>query len=96
MLHKQLAHHWQNAKSFIGGQYKRLGKMAGEFDRMAGIGRRAFAAIAPVLEDFGQGEVVKRGVKAIGGYDRIRRNVMDADSYARMRGGQLADAQIFE
>ena len=96
MLHKQLAHHWNQAKSFIGGHYRRLGKMAGDFDKLAGIGRRAFATLAPVLEDFGQGEVVKQGVKAIGAYDRMRKNVFDADSYARMRGGQIADAQIFE
>ena len=83
-------------KSFIGSHYSHATKIAGQLDGLAGIGRRAFAALTPILEDFGQGDVVRAGTRAIGGYDAARADVMQADAYARRHGNRISEARIFE
>ena len=67
----------------------------GDIDRLAGIGRRAFALAAPILDDFGQGAVVQKGMKAIGGYDSLRRGVMDANDYASTHANRINQADLF-
>ena len=93
---RQLHRHWNNVKSFVGGHYQRASKMVGQLDGLFGIGRRAFAAVAPILEDFGQGDAVQAGVRAIGGYDAARAGIMQADSYARHHGNRIAEARIID
>lgn len=93
--HKKLQNHWSRTKSFIHHGYQTLGKWAGEVERGAGIGRRLFQAIAPILDDFGQGDLVSKGVKAIQGYDDFRGRVMDIDQQARRYGKQIGDADLF-
>ena len=53
MWYKQLAHHWNKTKKFLGDRYNEGKKWAGHMDRMAGIARRGFGAIAPILDDLG-------------------------------------------
>tara|TARA_Y100001968_G_C19435580_1_gene759470 strand:- start:2507 stop:2797 length:291 start_codon:yes stop_codon:yes gene_type:complete len=96
MLHKTLAHGWNQVKSFVGGHYQRLGKFASEFDRLAGVGRKAFSLVAPILEDMGQGHAVQQGVKAVQQYDTVRKGIMDADGYARHHGRRIAEADLFD
>ena len=93
---RQLQRHWNAVKAFVGGHYTQASKIAGQLDGILGVGRRAFGAIAPILDDFGQGEAVKAGVKAFGGYDTARSSVMTADAYARRHGNRIADARIFD
>ena len=92
---KQLHQNWKRTKSFIGHAHKRVGSWLGDIDRLAGIGRRAFALAAPIMDDFGQGETVKKGMQAASGYDKIRKSVMDADSYAREHAGRIDKADLF-
>ena len=77
------------AKNFIGQGYQRLSKFAGEVDCLAGVGRRAFGFLAPILEDLGASSALTHGMKAIKGYDQIRQNVMEADQYARGHAARL-------
>ena len=84
-----LSHHFGKAKSFIGHGYQRLSKFAGEVDRLAGVGRRAFGFLAPILEDLGASSALTHGMKAINNYDQIRQNVMEADQYARANAARF-------
>ena len=92
---KQLNHHWNRTKSFIGDGYRQLGKWAADADRLAGVGRKIWSLATPALEDIGAGDVVQQGVKAIQGYDSLRKNVMDTDSRIRQHADRFAEADIF-
>ena len=92
---KQLNQNWQKTKSFIGHAHRRVGAWMGDIDRLAGIGRKAFALAAPILDDFGQGKAVQQGMKAIGGYDALRKGVMDADQYASTHASRINQADLF-
>ena len=94
MWAKAFQQHWNSTKSFIHQGYRRLGKWAGQLDQVAGIGRRAFALAAPILDDFGQSEVVGKGMQAIQGYDNIRKQVMDADGYVKGHARRIASADL--
>ena len=94
MLHK-LHHRWKRAKSFVAHGYRQLGGWAKQMDSLAGVGRKALALAAPILDDFGQGEFVKQGVQVLGGYDAIKQGLVEADQYARGHGRRIADADLF-
>ena len=98
MWHKQLKQKWNRAKSFIHHNYSRLGKMAGEFNRAADIGRRLFSAAMPAIEDYG-GErgrdFVEQGVTAFKAYDAFRGELMNADQKVRTHAGRIGEAEIF-
>ncbi len=95
MWHRALNQHWNKTKAFLGDSYRRLGKWAGEFDRAAGIGRRIFSLAAPILSDMGADEAIQSGMKAVQGYDSLRKGVMDADQYARGHASRIDSADIF-
>ncbi len=61
---------------------------------MAGVGRRIFALAAPILDDFGQSDIVGKGMQAIQGYDNLRKNVADADDYVRGHASRIASADL--
>ena len=52
-------------------------------DRAAGIGRRIFSLAAPIMSDMGADGAIQHGMKAIQGYDTLRKGIMDADTYAQ-------------
>ena len=95
MLYKQLAHHWKKTKAWMGDRYNEGKKFAGQMDRMAGLGRRAFALAAPILDDLGQGGMVAQGARAVQGYDQLRDGVMEADSRVRGHARRIASADLF-
>ena len=95
MLYKRLAQHWQKTKAWMADRYTQGKKIAGQMDRMAGLGRRAFALAAPILDDLGQGGAVAQGMKAIQGYDQLRDGVMEADSRVRGHARRIASADLF-
>ena len=95
MLYKQIAHHWNKTKAWLGDRYNEGKKFAGQMDRMAGLGRRAFALAAPILDDLGQGAAVDAGARAIQGYDQVRDGVMEADSRVRGHARRIASADLF-
>ena len=95
MLYNQLAHHWKKTKAWMGDRYNEGKKWAGQMDRMAGLGRRAFALAAPILDDLGQGQAVDAGKRAIQGYDQLRDGVMEADSRIGGHARRIASAELF-
>jgi len=95
MLYKQLAHHWQKTKAWMGDKYHQAKGWAAEMDKMAGLGRRAFALAAPVLDDLGQGDAARFGTRAIQGYDSLRDGVMEADSRVSGHARRIASADLF-
>ena len=95
MWHKALQQHWNRTKSFLGENYRRLGGWAKEMDRAAGIGRRIFSLAAPIMSDMGADEAIQHGMKAIQGYDTLRKSAMDADAYTRGHANRIASAEIF-
>ena len=64
-------------------------------DRAAGIGRRIFSLAAPIMSDMGADEAIQHGMKAIQGYDALRKSAMDADAYTRGHASRIASAEIF-
>ena len=95
MWYKQLAHHWNKTKNFLGDRYNEGKKWAGHMDRMAGIARRGLALAAPILDDLGQGGAVAQGMKAIQGYDNLRDGAMAVDSQVRGHARRIASADLF-
>ena len=79
----------------MGDRYNEGKKFAGQMDKLAGLGRRAFALAAPILDDLGQGGVVQAGMKAVQGYDEVRDGVMQADSRVRGHARRIASAELF-
>ena len=96
MWHKRLQQTWNKTKSFIHQGYSRLGKFAGDIDRGAGILRKLFSLATPMLEDAGQGDLIKKGVDVIGNYDRLKSRVSDIDQKARGYGANFDQANLFE
>ena len=72
-----------------------MGKWAGQLDQAAGIGRRIFAAAAPLLDDLGQGEAVRQGMDVVRNYDRFRGAAMEIDSNVRGHASRIGSADIF-
>ena len=64
-------------------------------DRISGIFRKGFSAVVPILDDLGQGDFVKQGMKAIQGYDQIRGQVMDVDDRVRGHASRIGSADFF-
>jgi hypothetical protein len=95
MWQKHAARHWAQTKAFLGDKYHRLGKWAGEMDRVAGVGRRVFSLAAPLLDDLGHGNVVREGMKVVQGYDQFRTAAMGVDAGIRGHGSRIAAADIF-
>ena len=96
MWHKRLNQHWNKTKSFIHQGYQKLGKWAGEVDRGAGIMRKMFSLATPMLDDFGGGDLIKKGVDVIGKYDQFKSQVSDIDQRARGYASTVDKANIFE
>ena len=94
MWYKRLGQHWNRTKSFIHQGYKQLHGWAGEVERAAGIGKRIFSTIAPILEDLGQRQAIEGGMKAIQGYDSLRQNVQDVDANVRRHASRVGNAEL--
>jgi hypothetical protein len=86
----------EKTKSFIHQGYHQLGKWAGEVDRGAGIMRKMFSLATPMLDDFGGGDIIKKGIDAIGKYDQFKSQVSDIDQRARGYASTVDKANIFE
>jgi hypothetical protein len=95
MWRKNAARNWAQTKAFLGDKYHRLGKWAGEMDRVAGVGRRIFALAAPILDDLGHNDMVTEGMKVVSGYDQFRTAAMGVDEGIRSHGSRIAAADIF-
>ena len=95
MWHKQLQQHWNKTKSFLHQGYRNLGKWAGHVERAAGIGRKVFSTIVPILDDLGQGDAVKQGMKVFQGYDQVRGQIMDIDDSIRRHASRIGSADLF-
>ena len=95
MWHKRLASRWNRTKSFLRSNYETLGKWAGHVERAAGIGRKVFSTLAPILDDLGQGDAVNQGMKAFQGYDQVRGQIMDIDDSIRKHASRIGSADLF-
>ena len=95
MWQKRLARNWNKTKAFLGDKYQTMGKWAGQLDQAAGIGRRIFAAAAPLLDDLGQGAAVRQGMDVVRNYDRLRGAAMEIDSNVRGHASRIGSADIF-
>ncbi len=82
-----LRHDCNRAEKCHADGYGHVAKWAGDVDRLAGIGRRAFSAISLILDDFGVSTT--HGVRAIKNYDQLRHGVMEADHYARGHAARI-------
>ena len=58
--------------------------------------RKIFSLATPMLDDFGGGDIIKKGVDAIGKYDQFKSRVSDIDQKARGYASNVDQANIFE
>ena len=49
-----------------------------------------------MLDDFGGGDIIKKGIDAIGKYDQFKSQVSDIDQRARGYASNVDKANIFE
>ncbi len=96
MWNKQLKQHWNRAKSFIHQGYSHLGGWAKEFNKAAGIGKRIFSLATPMLEDIGQGNVVRHGAEVIGQYENLKSRAQEVDTRIRGHASRFDNANIFD
>ena len=72
-------------KSFLQGGYARAHKFASGFDRFVDVGRRVYGAIAPHLGT----AVNQSAMKALGGYDDLKRRAIDVDTQGQQVVGRI-------
>ncbi len=89
---KQIGHAWHQTKKFVRGTFHEGKKWAQTIDGYAQLFRRGLSAAAPMLQDLGAGDALGAGVKALGSYDSVRKQVMDVEEKGREHVGRIARA----
>ena len=89
---KQIGNAWKQTRGFLKSTYHEGKKWASTIDQYAQLFRRGLSAAAPMLQDFGAGEAIGSGVKALQSYDTVRKQVMDVDEKGREHYGRIARA----
>ena len=89
---KQIGHAWHQTKKFVRGTFHEGKKWAQTIDGYAQLFRKGLSAAAPMLQDLGAGDALGAGVKALGSYDSVRKQVVDVDERGREHVGRIARA----
>jgi hypothetical protein len=80
-----IRHGFGQMKSFLQGGYARAHKFASGLDRFVDVSRRAYGVLAPYL-----GNAANQGaMKALGGYDDLKRRAIDVDTQGQQVVGRL-------
>ena len=87
---KQIGHAWSQTRKLFKNTYHEGRKWAHTIDGYAQLFRRGLSAAAPMLQDLGAGDALGAGVKALGSYDSVRKQVMDVDERGREHVGRIA------
>ena len=74
---RDVAHHVNRAKNFLGNAYHHTRNFLGDVDQGVRTFKQIYGAIAPVLESYGVNPANKHVMKALTGYDNIRNNVLE-------------------
>jgi hypothetical protein len=77
ITNRQVAHHFNKAKDFLGNAYNHTRNFLGGLDQGVRTFKQVYGAIAPVLESYGVNPGSKTVMKALSGYDTIRGHVME-------------------
>ena len=77
MSRRDVAHHFNRAKNFLGNAYHQTRNFLGDVDHGVRTFKQIYGASAPVLESYGVNPANKHVMKALNGYDSIRNNVME-------------------
>ena len=93
---KNLNNAWNSTKSFIHQGYRHAKGWAKEMDRGAGIMKNIFSLASPILQDFGQDDLIKQGIGAFGQYNQLKNKVTDIDKQVSGYGKTIDQANIFE
>ena len=89
---KQIGRAWTQTRKFFKDTYHEGRKWAHTIDGYAQLFRRGLSAAAPMLQDLGASEALGAGVKALGSYDSVRKQVMDVDERGREHVGRISRA----
>ena len=89
---KQIGHAWSQTRKLFKNTYHEGRKWAHTIDGYAQLFRRGLSAAVPMLQDLGAGDALGAGVKALGSYDSVRKQVMDVDERGREHVGRIARA----
>ena len=74
---RDVAHHFNKAKNFLGNAYHHTRNCLGDVDHGVRTFKHIYGAIAPVLDSYGVNPANQHVMKAFNGYAIIRSNVMD-------------------
>ena len=74
---QNVAHHFNQAKSFLGSAYHHTKNCLGDVDHGVRTFKQIYGAVAPVLESYGVNPANKHVMGALNGYDTIRSNVLE-------------------
>ena len=89
---KQIGNAWRQTRGFLKSTYHEGKKWANMIDSYAGLARKGLSAAAPLLQELGGGEALGQGVKALQGYDSVRKQVMDVDERGRGHYDRISKA----
>ena len=80
----------RNVKSHIGNGYNHLKRIAHTIDHGFNIAKQAYAIVEPVIRHVaGNSHIHHHAMKAIGGYENMRNQVVEANHHAVNVGGRL-------
>ena len=84
-MHKFNAHVFhrtmQNVKRHLGAGYQHLKNVAGHIDHGVHIAKQIYSVVEPVVRHYaGNNHIHHHAMKAMGGYESIRNNVIEGDN----------------
>ena len=80
----------RNVKSHIGNGYQHLKRIAHHIDHGVNIAKQAYAIVEPVIRHVaGNNNLHHHAMKAIGGYENLRNQVVEANHHVANAGHKL-------
>jgi len=74
---RQVNHHFNRAKDFLGNAYNHSKKFLSDIDSGVQTFKNVYSVVAPVLDSYGIKASSNQNIqKALNGYDSIRNNIM--------------------
>ena len=80
----------RNVRNHFGNGYNHLKRIAHNIDHGFNIAKQAYAIVEPVIRHVaGNNHIHHHAMKAIGGYEDIRKTVIEANHHVANAGGRL-------
>jgi hypothetical protein len=84
-----IRHGFGQVKSFFHSGYQRAHKFASGLDNFVDVSKRAYGVLAPLISELGGGALNRGAMKALGGYEDLKRRAIDVDTRGQQVVGRL-------